>query len=83
MVNSELVEELGGSDLQIGPSYFMTAGIGTTMPTVWKYNVEPLIQDQLFGQRDKIREFSYAQVMKRFSSQTSIGPDAGDGEPEG
>ncbi len=65
-VNGKLVEELGGPDLQLGPSYFMQPEIEAALPQIWKYNIEPLIQDQLFGQPEKIRSFTYAEVMKSF-----------------
>jgi 5-methylcytosine-specific restriction protein B len=68
-VNAELVQELGGPDLQIGPSYFMTDNVEAKLPKIWKYNVEPLIQDQLFGQSSKIKAFSYAEVLKRFRGE--------------
>lgn len=65
-VNAKLVEELGGPDLQLGPSYFMRSGVAGALPQIWKYNIEPLIQDQLFGQPEKIRTFTYAEVYKNF-----------------
>lgn len=65
-VNAKLVEEMGGPDLQLGPSYFMQIGVEQALPKIWKYNIEPLIQDQLFGQPEKIRAFTYAEVLKNY-----------------
>jgi len=75
-VNGKLVEELGGPDLQLGPSYFMKVGVAQALPTIWKYNIEPLIQDQLFGQPEKIRSFTYAEVLKNYQPIPSV-----EGEP--
>lgn len=69
MVNAELVAELGGPDLQIGPSYFMKKGIEDRLPAIWRYNIEPLIQDQLFGQGGKIKEFGWDAVRARFKNE--------------
>lgn len=65
-VNVKLVEELGGPDLQLGPSYFMRIGVAGALSQIWKYNIEPLIQDQLFGQPEKIRSFTFSEVYKNF-----------------
>ena len=65
-VNTKLVEEMGGPDLQLGPSYFMRIGVEQELPRIWKYNIEPLIQDQLFGQPEKIRAFTYTEIHKSY-----------------
>lgn len=75
-VNSLLTDELGGPDLQIGPSYFMTDQVEERLPKIWKYNIEPMIQDQLFGQAEKIKAFSYDEVMKSFRNEQPAGPVA-------
>lgn len=67
-VNEKLSKELGGPDLQLGPSYFMKIGVAEALPKIWKYDVEPLIQDQLFGQVAKIRSFTYAELKKEFDA---------------
>lgn len=71
-VNGKLVDELGGPDLQLGASYFMKIGVEQALPKIWKYNIEPLIQDQLFGQPEKIRSFTYAEVLKNFQPIPSV-----------
>lgn len=38
---------------------------------IWAYNIEPLIEDQLFGQHDAIERFRFDAILKR------LGPDAG------
>ena len=74
-VNGKLIEELGGPDLQLGPSYFMQIGVEDALPKIWKYNIEPLIQDQLFGQPEKIRSFTYAEVLKSFRPVIALESD--------
>jgi len=65
-VNAELVAELGGPHLQIGPSHFMKPGLDEAMlRRVWKYNVYPYIEDQLFGEPAKSARFTLAQVRAR------------------
>ena len=57
-VNSELEKELGGDHLQLGPSHFMKTDLNDGgFERVWKYNIEPFIEDQLFGNPDKIKQF--------------------------
>lgn len=75
-VNGKLVDELGGPDLQLGPSYFMQLGVEEALPKIWKYNIEPLIQDQLFGQPEKIRSFTYAEILKSFRPVIALESDA-------
>ncbi len=80
-VNAKLVDELGGPDLQLGPSYFMQPEVEAALPRIWKYNIEPLIQDQLFGQPEKIRSFTYTEVLKTFKAAGAT-EEAADNEPE-
>jgi 5-methylcytosine-specific restriction protein B len=66
MVNTELVDELGGPHLQIGPSHFMKKGLNEAMlRRVWDYNVFPYIEDQLFGEPAKIATFTLDRVRAR------------------
>jgi 5-methylcytosine-specific restriction protein B len=65
-VNEKLTIELGGPDLQLGPSYFIQKNVVSDLPRIWKYNIEPLLQDQLFGQEEKIQSFTYTNLMNEF-----------------
>lgn len=65
-VNEKLTIELGGPDLQLGPSYFMQKNVVSDLPRIWKYNIEPLLQDQLFGQEEKIQSFTYTNLINEF-----------------
>ena len=66
-VNDELDRELGGPHLLLGPSHFMRQGLDEeAMRRIWKYNIEPFIEDQFFGDREQIERFRFDQVHKRY-----------------
>ena len=70
-VNDQLAAEIGGDHLLIGPSHFMKRNLDTeALRRIWQYNIEPLIEDQLFGRQDAIDSFRFEAVWKRH------GPDA-------
>ena len=59
-VNDELKSDLEGSHLLLGPSHFMK-DYGSNpdqqqerLRRIWKYNIEPFIEDQFFGDPDRI-----------------------------
>ena len=65
-VNGELQKDLGGDHLLIGPSHFMKPGLDEAgVRRIWTYNIEPLIEDQLFGQHEAIERFRFERVMER------------------
>ena len=76
MVNDELTESLG-ADLQLGASHFMKKGYGDepseedpTLGRVWRFNIEPFIEDQFFGNETQINTFRLGQVVRRYRSQS-------------
>ena len=85
-VNGELEQALGGDHLLIGPSHFMKRNLDTEgLRRIWVYNIEPLIEDQLFGQQEVISRFRFDAVWKRHGpAATSSGaePEVTD-EPAG
>lgn len=67
MVNAELIDDLGGPHLQIGPSHFMVKGIDQArLEKIWRYNIMPFIEDQLFGEPAKIMRYGFEVVYSRF-----------------
>lgn len=66
-VNSELVQRLGGPHFQIGPSHFMRKGISDSVSLVWRYTIEPLIEEQLFGDEGAIDALRWEPVAKRIA----------------
>ena len=92
-VNGELEQVLGGDHLLIGPSHFMKPGLDKdSLRRIWNYNIEPLIEDQLFGHQDAIDSFRFDAVWKRHGpgaaaqeepaepSETLVDDDVGDTE---
>ena len=70
-VNDELKAELEGSHLLLGPSHFMK-NYGSSrdeqqeqLRRIWEYNIEPFVEDQFFGDPDRIARFRFNAVMKR------------------
>lgn len=73
MVNDELIAELGGAHLQIGPSHFMRKSLDEeTVRRVWTYNVFPFIEDQLFGEPERVKRFAFESAISRFRKQTAL-----------
>ena len=76
MVNDELTEALG-ADLQLGASHFMKKGYGNepsendaTLSRIWRFNIEPFIEDQFFGNETQINRFRLGPVLSRYRSQS-------------
>ena len=62
-VNNQLRALLGGDHLLLGPSYFMKAGIDEEqLRRVWRFQIEPLIEDLFFGQSEHAAQFHFDQV---------------------
>lgn len=82
-VNEELKTVLQGSHLMLGPSHFMKA-YGSSpdaqrdrLRRIWEYNIEPFIEDQFFGDPNRIEQFRFKDVWNRHGP--SDGPGAGTG----
>ena len=70
-VNNELKGDLEGSHLLLGPSHFMK-DYGSTLDEqrdrlrrIWEYNIEPFIEDQFFGDPDRIQHYRFGEVFAR------------------
>ena len=78
-VNTELKGDLEGSHLLLGPSYFMKDygpapdAQRERLRRIWTYNIEPFIEDQFFGDPDRIEHYRFDAVMARHGS--SVEPD--------
>jgi 5-methylcytosine-specific restriction protein B len=76
MVNDEFRQLLGSGDLLIGPSHFMRPGLDEpAMSRVWRYNIEPLVDDLFYGDPASIARFHWSAVLSRHRR----GPGAVDG----
>jgi 5-methylcytosine-specific restriction protein B len=66
-VNDQLAKDLGGPHLQIGPSYFMKSGLDRdSVRRIWEYNIEPFIEDQFFGDPQKMDTYRFEQVLDSY-----------------
>ena len=70
-VNDELEKELGGPHLQLGPSHFMKRDLDVAaVRRIWKYNIEPFIEDQFFGDPRQIDYFRFDSVYQRYRERS-------------
>ena len=82
-VNAELKDVLEGSHLLLGPSHFMKNYGSTTaeqqerLRRIWKYNIEPFIEDQFFGDPERIQRFRFEAVIARHGPSTQPENDTG------
>ncbi len=83
-VNDELKKALEGSHLLLGPSHFMKK-YGSSpneqreqLRRIWEYNIEPFIEDQFFGDPDRIAHFRFDAVMRRNGPAAESDVDASD-----
>ena len=66
----------------IGPSYFMKPGLDAAgVYRIWKHSVLPYIEEQCFGDENKLKEFAFDRL-KRELAGAAPEPDAGNGQPE-
>ena len=76
-------EELGSdSEAAIGPSYFMKAGLtNEQVSLIWEHNVLPYVQEQLYGEPDRLAEFDLGRL--RGAAGGSDESDDAGGEQDG
>jgi 5-methylcytosine-specific restriction protein B len=68
-VNQELIASMGMGDLALGPSYFMVKGLGEArLRRIWRYRIEPLIDDIFFGEPERSKPFRFDNVWHRFQA---------------
>ena len=59
-------EKLDDRHASIGPSYFMREGLNDAkVRMIWEHNVLPYVEERLFGQEDRLKEFSLDRASKR------------------
>ena len=87
-INGELKDVLEGSHLLLGPSHFMKEYGASAdqqrerLRRIWKYNIEPFIEDQFFGDPDRIKHFRFEQVMGRHGPAAESDEDASDADED-
>ena len=97
---AELVDlanhKLADRHLGIGPSYFMKKELPLDEKRVrfiWEQAVIPYIEEQCFGDEDKLKEFAYGRLKRELDSKAheaddgsahpEVAPDEGKVQPEG
>jgi hypothetical protein len=81
-VNEELLG-LVGEHLLIGPSHFMKTDLSDrALERIWTYNVFPLIEEQLWGNRDEIDRWRWTAVRQRFNQPLGGVPAMGEAEAD-
>ena len=70
-------EKLSDRHAAIGPTYFMRPdGLDEEMAgLIWEHNVLPYIEEQLYGERDRLDEFKLDRLRQTAEGETE--PDAG------
>jgi MoxR-like ATPase len=70
-VNAELID-LVGEHLLIGPSHFMKSDLSeSSLRRIWDYNIFPLIEEQLWGDRERIDAWRWDAVRSRYAGALS------------
>ena len=56
-------KKLDDRHASIGPSYFMREGLNDAkVRMIWEHNVLPYVEERLFGQEDRLKEFSLVEL---------------------
>jgi 5-methylcytosine-specific restriction enzyme B len=72
-VNQDLREKMGGDHLLLGPSYFMRAQMDeATLRRIWTYQIEPLVDDLLFGMTGA-KDFRFDAVWRKYGPDDQTG----------
>ena len=62
-VVDEANKRLDDRHIAIGPSYFMTPNLTEDwVDIVWKHQIAPYLEEQFFGERDRLREFELTKL---------------------
>jgi 5-methylcytosine-specific restriction protein B len=73
MVNEELRSHMGNGDLLIGPSHFLKPGLDAdAMARVWRYDIEPFLEDQFFGDQSTIDNYRWPKVLARHQKRQGL-----------
>jgi 5-methylcytosine-specific restriction protein B len=75
-INNKLQADQGGDHLLLGPSYFMKKGMDEAqLRDVWRFQIEPLIEDVFFGETERIASYRFDVVWAEFADAPEETPD--------
>lgn len=78
--NLRLMDLLNGPHLQIGHSHFMKNGLtDEKLDRIWRYNVYPMIEDQLYGRPGELAWFEWKNLVAMFAPGPEAAPVHSDG----
>ena len=77
-------EKLDNREAAIGPSYFMKDELDEPrVKRIWEHDVLPYVEEQLYGQHDRLAEFALDRLRREAAGAAADGGDDAAGEPEG
>ncbi len=84
---NEKLAKLDDRHAAIGPSYFMDEGLDSAkIEMIWKHSVLPYIEERLFGQEDRLKEFELDRLRQEVEGQATVpegeAADGGSGTDE-
>lgn len=72
-------QQLDDRHAAIGPSYFMREGLDESkVEMIWQHNVLPYLEERLFGQEERLKEFALAKLRGK-AAKNSAADEASDG----
>ena len=72
------------SEAAIGPSYFMRPGLDNEQVSlIWEHNVLPYVEEQLYGQRDRLAEFDLNTLRREAGGSAEADSAGGEQDEEG
>lgn len=74
-------EKLADRHAAIGPSYFMRKSLNDAkVRMIWEHNVLPYVEERLFGQEDRLKEFDLDRLRQEAAGQIPKPPDEANGD---
>ena len=74
-------EKLDNREAAIGPSYFMQDDLTEEkVQLIWEHNVLPYIEEQLYGQHDRLAEFALERLRRELSGSGDEESEPANGE---
>ena len=73
----------GDSEAAIGPSYFMKSDLtNEQVRLIWEHNVRPYIEEQLYGQQERLSEFKLDTLRREIGGSAESADASGEQDEE-
>ena len=77
-------EKLDDRHASIGPSYFMREGLNDAkVRMIWEHNVLPYVEERLFGQEDRLKEFDLDRLRNEAEGHPPQPENGANSDPSG